>query len=135
MASLRKLIASSTESGNSEDREELSRFAKNYLPLLFNLYTTKPNGSDEEGQRLAAFDTIKVYLAITSKELTGELFDRAILRLDEPTVDEFLKQSVFDLIRVLTQFTDSDRLKILYEKCVPLLMDSKNQKGQKKAYR
>lgn len=49
-------------SHNSEDRDELSKFAKNYLPILFNLYTTKPHGTDEEGERLAAFETIKVML-------------------------------------------------------------------------
>lgn len=43
-----------------EDMAELAKFAKNYLPLFLNLYTTKPNGTDEEGQRLATFDTIKV---------------------------------------------------------------------------
>lgn len=60
MASLRKLITSATEGSNEEDVAELAKFAKNFLPLLFNLYTTKPNGSDEDGQRLAALETIKV---------------------------------------------------------------------------
>lgn len=60
MAALRKLISSAKESENTEDIQELSRFDKNYLPILFNVYTTKPIGTDEEGQRLAALDTIKV---------------------------------------------------------------------------
>lgn len=60
MASLRKLIASAKESENQEDIAEIARFDKNYLPILFNVYTTKPIGSDEEGQRLAALETIKV---------------------------------------------------------------------------
>lgn len=62
MAALRKLITKATEINNSEDILELARFAKNYLPLLFALYTTKPTGTDEEGHRLATFDTIKVTL-------------------------------------------------------------------------
>lgn len=60
MASLRKLISCAKDSENKDDLEELSRFDKNYLPILFNVYTTKPMGTDEEGQRLAALDTIKV---------------------------------------------------------------------------
>ena len=135
MSSLRKLITRAKENCNKEDIEELARFSKNYLPLLFNLYTTKPNGTDEEGHRLAAFDTIKVYLTITDKDMIGELFDKALARLDEPDIDDFLKQTIFDLIRTLTQFTDVDRVKMLYEKCVPLLMNSKHHKEQKKAYR
>ncbi|XP_024936269.1 RRP12-like protein [Cephus cinctus] len=135
MASLRKLVAKATENNNAEDIAELARFAKNYLPLLFNLYTTKPNGSDEEGQRLAALDTIRVYLSITSNDIVGELFDRAMGRLNDPQIDSFLKESVYDLIRILTPHTEKERLKALYEKCIPVLMDTKNQKEQKKSYR
>ena len=60
MASLRRLISRSVENNNQEDVDTLANFAKNYLPILFNLYSTKPHGSDEEGQRYAAFETIKV---------------------------------------------------------------------------
>lgn len=60
MSSLRKLIQKSVENNNQDDIDELAKFAKNYLPLLFNLYTVKPQGTDEEGQRLACFETLKV---------------------------------------------------------------------------
>jgi len=62
MSALRKLITSSQEAANEDNVKEMVRFAKNYLPILFNLYTTKPSGTDEEGQRLAAFETVKVLL-------------------------------------------------------------------------
>ncbi|VEN57553.1 unnamed protein product [Callosobruchus maculatus] len=57
MAALRKLIISAKDSGDEDSIKELSRFDKNYLPILFNVYSTKPIGTDEESQRLAAFDT------------------------------------------------------------------------------
>lgn len=60
MAGLRKLINQSQENEKDDCIQELGRFAKNYVPILFNIYTVKPNGSDEEGQRLAALDTIRV---------------------------------------------------------------------------
>jgi ribosomal RNA-processing protein 12 len=62
MSALRKLITSSQEANNEDNVKEMSRFAKNYLPILFNLYTTKASGTDEEGQRLAAYETVKVLL-------------------------------------------------------------------------
>jgi ribosomal RNA-processing protein 12 len=62
MSALRKLIMSSQEAANEDNVKEMARFAKNYLPVLFNLYTTKPSGTDEEGQRLAAYETVKVLL-------------------------------------------------------------------------
>ncbi|XP_001606680.2 RRP12-like protein [Nasonia vitripennis] len=135
MAALRRLIQRSVDNNNNEDIDELSRYAKNYLPVLFNLYTIKPQGSDEEGQRLATYETIKVYLKITSKELVGELFDKALDNLEKSDETEFFKESIFDLVRVLCQFTDINRVQVLYEKCVPILSDTKHQKEQKKAYR
>lgn len=60
MTGLRKLIATAKENENEEEKNELAKFAKNYLPILFNLYTITPNGTDEEGQRLACLDTVKV---------------------------------------------------------------------------
>ncbi|EFN82732.1 RRP12-like protein [Harpegnathos saltator] len=135
LSALRKLIVKATLSENAADTAELTRFAKNYLPILFNLYTTKPCGTDEEGQRLAAFDTIKTYLTIASKELANELFDRAFANLDKPDADNFFKESIYDLIRVLIGYTDIDKLTRYYEICMPLLKDVTKRKEQKKAYR
>nr|XP_003701407.1 PREDICTED: RRP12-like protein [Megachile rotundata] len=135
MSALRKLITKAVEDDKKEDIAELARFAKNYLPLFLNLYTTKPNGSDEEGQRRAAFDTIKVYLTITNNELINELFDRALSRLQEPNANDFFKESVHDVIRLLVEYTDTRRLKTLYDICTQTIKKSSNTKEQKKAYR
>ncbi|XP_026668407.1 RRP12-like protein isoform X2 [Ceratina calcarata] len=135
MAALRRLIVKAVDENKLEDTFELARFAKNFLPLFLNLYTTRPIGTDEEGQRLAAFETIKVYLTITSKDLVHELFDRAICRLNEPNADEFFKESVHDIIRLLIEYTDVDRLKTFYDMCILSLKDSSKIKEQKKAYR
>ena len=67
MSALRRLIIHTQESDlelcptREEDLNELARFAKNYLPILFNLFTTKVSNSEEEGHRLAAYETIKVH--------------------------------------------------------------------------
>lgn len=60
MSAARKLVVKAINDNKKEDIAELAKYAKNFLPLFLNLYTTKPNGTDEEGHRLAAFDTIKV---------------------------------------------------------------------------
>lgn len=135
MSALRKLIGKATRDERVDDVAELARFAKNYLPIFFNLYTTKPNGTDEEGQRLAAFDTIKTYLTIVNSDLANEMFERAIGKLDEPNANDFFKESVYDLIRVLIGYTDVDKLKKYYDKCMPVLKDKTKRKEQKKAYR
>lgn len=137
MVALRKLIAKATRNPGEQANEtaELARFAKNYLPILFNLYTTRPSGTDEEGVRLAAFDTIKTYMTIASSDLANELFDRAWSKLDEPDADDFFKESVYDLMRALIGYSDTDRLSRYYDACVPILKDDTKRKEQKKAYR
>lgn len=65
MMSLRKLINHAKESSTTDSElNEIAKFDKNYLNILFNLYLIKPNGSDEEGHRLATLDTIKVSMNI-----------------------------------------------------------------------
>ncbi|XP_020293878.1 RRP12-like protein [Pseudomyrmex gracilis] len=135
MAALRKLISRATQNGNADDIAQLARFAKNYLPILFTVYTTKPCGTDEEGQRLAALDTIKIYMTIANTDLANELFDQALGKLNEDGTDEFFKQSVHDLLRTLIGYTDVARLNKYYSMCEPVLMDDSKKKAQKKAYR
>lgn len=60
LVSLRKLIASVSKNDVSEDKEQLSYFAKNFLPICLNLYTNPANGTDEQATRFSALETIKV---------------------------------------------------------------------------
>ena len=54
----------------------MSARAKNYLPILSNLYTVAPAGSEETGQRLAVYETIKAYARISPKETIAQMFDK-----------------------------------------------------------
>ena len=97
--------------------------------MFLNLYTTKPLGTDEEGQRFATYDTIRVYLTITDKELVHELFDRALFKLKEPDIDDFFKESIHDIIRLFINYTDINRLKTFYDMSVPLLKEISKTQG------
>ncbi|XP_046687227.1 RRP12-like protein, partial [Homalodisca vitripennis] len=102
MSALRHLVTYARDNNRTQDVSELARFAKNYLPILFNLYTTPVKGSDEEGIRLATLETVKVYLSVSPSELCSELFDRALVKLDTLEKNEnFVRESVLDLLRSL----------------------------------
>lgn len=58
MQGLRKLI--NTRRDYEDEINEIARFAKNFLPLLLNIYMTPIKGSSAEGQHLAALETIQV---------------------------------------------------------------------------
>lgn len=135
LASLRKLITHSLETDNKEDILTMSKFSKNYLPLLFNIYTTKVTGSDEEGARLASLETIKIYLKISEKELTKELFDKALDKVENKETEEFIKESVMDLLRALLAYQNQQDIGKLYTEIIEKIKEIDNHKEQKKYYR
>ena len=49
-------------------KAEMSRFGKNYMPILFNLYTTQTE-VERDPKRMAVLETAKVYLQITDKKV------------------------------------------------------------------
>lgn len=52
------------------DRAEVSRFAKNFLPILFNLYGQPVAAGDTPAPRRAVLETIKTYLTITDPQVS-----------------------------------------------------------------
>ena len=44
-------------------RSEVSRFGKNFVPILLNLFTADPE-SERDSTRLAVLETLKTYLQI-----------------------------------------------------------------------
>lgn len=67
MAGLRRLVTYSI--GKEDESAEMSRYTKNFLPIMLNIYTNvSDNGlTEEQGHRLAALETIKVYLQVGTR--------------------------------------------------------------------
>jgi ribosomal RNA-processing protein 12 len=57
------------------NRAEVAKYAKNYLPRLLQIYTTEKL-NDGSNQRLAALETVKIYLKITPQETVDELLEK-----------------------------------------------------------
>ncbi|KAK9501974.1 hypothetical protein O3M35_012592 [Rhynocoris fuscipes] len=135
LSCLRKLITYSLENESKEDIQTMAKYAKNYLPILFNIYTTKVLGTDEEGARLATLETIKVYLKISEKELTKELFDRAFDKVQNKESDEFVRETVMDLLKALLPYQNIQDVEKLYNEIIEKIKDTDKQKEEKKYYR
>ena len=56
----------------AESKNELSLYAKNYLPILFNLYTAEEKEGDPD--KLPILETVRVYLSITDRKVRIVLF-------------------------------------------------------------
>ncbi|XP_067120936.1 RRP12-like protein [Centruroides vittatus] len=132
MAALRNLIKKNLN--NDVNRKEMTRYAKNFLPILFNLYTTESKDDKEESTRLAVFDTIKIYLRVSEKELCETLFQKAEEKLKDSNITSFNRRALLDICRALIPFINENHLQFLFSYCVPLLQNL-DRTIQKKSYR
>nr|XP_018898188.1 PREDICTED: RRP12-like protein [Bemisia tabaci] len=135
LQALRRLIISCET--NEVNKEVIAKFAKNYLPILFNIYTTKPEGSDEEGIRHATLSTIEVYLKLANKQLVSELFSNMMSKVtsEEVAKDSFLKLSLLDLLRVLAPCLECPNINELLQFTVSKMSTIKSNSEQKKHFR
>ncbi|KAJ1066976.1 hypothetical protein K5549_012335 [Capra hircus] len=129
---LRTLITKGCEA--EADRAEVSRFAKNFLPILFNLYGQPAAAGDTPAPRRAVLETIKTYLTITEPQLVNGFLEKASEKVLDPSSSDFTRLSVLDLVVALAPHADEAAISKLYSTIRPYL-ESKAHGIQKKAYR
>lgn len=125
---------------------ELGKFAKNFLPILLNLYTTKPNTSYEAEQRETMLAVIKAYLVVAPQPVRDQLFEKALTQLQAEEVGKFLSDGLFDVVRLLAIYQSADQLQDLFKKYLSVVIKKERKnafvakgenafaKQQKKAY-
>uniref|UniRef100_A0A2K6EW19 Ribosomal RNA processing 12 homolog n=1 Tax=Propithecus coquereli TaxID=379532 RepID=A0A2K6EW19_PROCO len=129
---LRTLITKGCEA--EADRAEVSRFAKNFLPILFNLYGQPIAAGDTPTPRRAVLETIKTYLTITECQLVNGFLEKASEKVLDPASSDFTRLSVLDLVVALAPHADEAAISKLYSTIRPYL-ENKAHGVQKKAYR
>jgi ribosomal RNA-processing protein 12 len=70
------------------DRQEIGKYAKNYLPLLFNLYTSEKWNISRDSVRQSVFETIKRYLTITDSALSQTFFDKSLEKIQNTEIEQ-----------------------------------------------
>uniref|UniRef100_A0A8C3WR88 Ribosomal RNA processing 12 homolog n=1 Tax=Catagonus wagneri TaxID=51154 RepID=A0A8C3WR88_9CETA len=129
---LRTLITKGCEA--EADRAEVSRFAKNFLPILFNLYGQPLAAGDTPAPRRAVLETIKTYLTVTEPQLVNGFLEKASEKVLDPASSDFTRLSVLDLVVALAPHAEEAAISKLYSTIRPYL-ESKSHGIQKKAYR
>lgn len=127
---LRTLISKGCET--EPDKAEVSRLAKNYLPILFNVYIKVPAAGESTAHKLPVMETIRAYLTVTDQQLVCDLLAKAGAKVSEKTEAE--KLYVLDLITAMAPYADEQSMTSVYQTILPLL-EEKNHSLQKKAYR
>lgn len=64
----------------------LARFSKNYLPILFNLYTG--SSEVEEGDRLPLLQCVQAYITITDQTLVTTFFNKIVEKIAEKDLEK-----------------------------------------------
>ncbi|KAM4637106.1 RRP12-like protein [Discoglossus pictus] len=129
---LRTLISKGCEA--EADKAEVSRFAKNFLPILFNVYSQQPGPGDGATHRLPVLDTVRSYLTITDEQMVSSFLDKASDKLNEAESSEFMRLSMLDLIVAMAPYANEPSMTKIYTTILPYLQN-KNHSLQKKAYR
>ncbi|XP_069140254.1 RRP12-like protein [Argopecten irradians] len=131
MSSLRKLINQSKE--DELCKAAVSKFAKNFLPILFNLFTVDPE-KEKDPTRLAVLETTKCYLQIADSQLVHSFCDKCLEKLIEENITSFRRQALLDLMIGMVSYLDQTRLRLLLDYCKPNLQNT-DRSLQKKCYR
>ncbi|XP_077114405.1 RRP12-like protein [Ranitomeya variabilis] len=127
---LRTLINKGCEA--EEDKAEVRRLAKNYLPILFNVYMKAPEPGEGATQKFPVMETIRAYLSLTDQQLVCDLLSKASAKASEKEENE--KLYVLDLITAMAPYADEPSMTRVYQTILPFL-EEKNHSVQKKAYR
>lgn len=122
---LKELMTNADDDG----KEVLANFAKNFLPILFNIYTTKPNGSYESDLRTKTMDVITEYLKITSYDKLSELYEVAKATYKTYEAGSFSSESMFDIVECLAVYQSSDQLKELFDDFIAVVLQRKTKKS------
>ncbi|KAK0406044.1 hypothetical protein QR680_018336 [Steinernema hermaphroditum] len=123
----------------AERRAVLENFAKNFMPILFNLYSMTDEeqsgkGYDINGCRLAALETIRLYVELTPDDLlerfTGVAVDKCS---DDGNVLE-VKLHMMDILSALCSSANIASLNRMLT-AVQSYFDQRENPFQKKAFR
>ncbi|CAI9733252.1 isoform X1 [Octopus vulgaris] len=130
LSSLRKLIYTNLE--NEENRNELAHFAKNFLPILFNLYTQFSADDSKDPLRLTIFETARAYIRITPTQLLQQYIDTSMKQIEEK--NDVQRCILLDLCILMTSSANNDQVKSLFQLASSNLKSSYHSL-QKKCYR
>lgn len=136
---LKELLTNADDDG----KRVLGMFARNFIPVLCNVYSTKPNGTYESELRTKTMEVIIEYLKIAPSDVLAQTFVNAKNehKKKEELGDSFASESIFDIIEHLAVYQSSEELKQLFDDVIVKVLQQKMKKSieklkkqQRKAY-
>ncbi|XP_026529245.1 RRP12-like protein [Notechis scutatus] len=129
---LRRLINKGCQT--EAERAEVGRFAKNFLPIMFNVYSQEGDDSESLVHRRSLLDTIRAYLTVTEAGMVNSFLEKACEKLTSSDSSEFTRLSILDLVVAMAPYADESSLHALYGS-IHSSLQNKDHRIQKKIYR
>jgi len=128
--------------------EVVKKYAKNYLPILFNIYTVSPaetmdivksqsvRNYDDRAVRLSTLETVRSYIVNTPDEVRNNFTATALTKLtsDDAKMTMEKKQAITDLVIALVRGMDAEQFAEVFS-VIQDWFTSGLGSFQKKAYR
>lgn len=95
------------ENANDDAKVQLAKFARNYLNILLNIYTKKPNGTEEHISHTNAMKVIVEYLKISPSGVLSDIFNSIRSRYKTNERIESVLQKVQELNKTIER-NDND---------------------------
>lgn len=120
------------------------RFAKNYLPILFNVYTNEnENAQIDQGLRLSVLHLVEAFIphlfSLQSTEKLFRSFYELILSKLNESNSEYRKMALLDLLRAFLAspngLTAEDVSQVYFQIAKPLIANNATATEQKKGFR
>ncbi|KAF1765897.1 hypothetical protein GCK72_005850 [Caenorhabditis remanei] len=126
-----------------ERMEVISRYAKNFMPIFFNMYTGSitDGGYDDKGVRLSVLEAIRLYTEVTPADLVTRYVDSAIAKSKESeesssaTTASQKQARVLDILCALAKVAENDNVSKILDTILPWFNSIDVNGVQKKAYR
>lgn len=129
MKALRQLIGRS----EGDDLAEVAKYAKNYIPLLLNLYTS--DVAKEKAMKTSIYQTLSMFFSINDPALTETIYGKALENKDAE-LDVKKKGLYLDILRcVVCNLKNEEKLVQAFELGLQLSRNDKDKLEQKKAFR
>ncbi|XP_043216714.1 RRP12-like protein [Amphibalanus amphitrite] len=132
LSALRLLATKSSD--DEASRAEVARFAKNYLPILFNLYMTLPSSGPGQGHRAAVLETVTAYLTVADHDLIKALVDKALEKVGAGEPSDEDRAHMLDLLRTMLPHMEADVIARVWGYAGPFV-EGEQRLSQKTAYR
>ncbi|VDM47154.1 unnamed protein product [Toxocara canis] len=137
LSSIRSAVRFAQQPDASSDRiEVIRRYAKNYLPILFNMYTldNKPDDHTEKAVHLATLETIRIYVELAPPELVHRYIRSAVEKAHNSENSLTKKLYILDVLGALAKRADADGLGKIFD-AVHEWFFTEEASLQKKAFR